>query len=139
KKQSTHRAVAQAAREEADLLLDKALAVYDDLHILTGMQAVQALRTSTHLESQRKRRKTLDTRHPVESLTEREREVLLQLAAGRSNREIASVLHISSGTVELHVSHILAKLGCETRTQVVAYALAKGWVNQQVPTDQPPP
>jgi DNA-binding NarL/FixJ family response regulator len=39
-------------------------------------------------------------------------------------------LSLSEGTVELHVSHILAKLDCETRTQAVAYAIAQGWVNK---------
>ncbi len=50
--------------------------------------------------------------------------------AGRTNREIAETLHISVGTVELHVNHILTKLDCQTRTQAAAYAIAQGWVNR---------
>ncbi len=124
------RVAKQAAREEADRLLDQAMAVYERLQIPTGIQAVQALRSSTHLEAQHKRRSTLATRQPVQGLTQREMQVLSQLAAGRTNREIATALSLSEGTVELHVSHILAKLDCETRTQAAAYAIAHGWVNK---------
>lgn len=124
------RAARQAAREEADRLLEQALAVYERLQIPTGIQAVQALRSSTHLGAQQKRRKTLATRQAVSGLTQREMQVLSQLAAGRTNRDIATALSLSEGTVELHVSHILAKLDCETRTQAAAHAIAKGWVNK---------
>jgi DNA-binding CsgD family transcriptional regulator len=124
------RAARQAAREKADRLLDQALAVYERLQIPTGIQAVQGLRSSTHLEAQHKRRRTLGARQPVQGLTQRELQVLSQLAAGRTNRELATALSLSVGTVELHVSHILAKLDCETRTQAAAYALAQGWVNK---------
>jgi tetratricopeptide (TPR) repeat protein len=58
------RAARQAAREEADRLLDRALAVYERLQIPTGLQAVQALRCSTHRDSQQKRRRTLAIRQP---------------------------------------------------------------------------
>jgi DNA-binding CsgD family transcriptional regulator len=128
------RAARQAAREEADGLLDQALAVYERLQIPTGIQTVQALRSSTHLEAQHKRRRTLATRQPEQGLTQREMQVLSQLAAGRTNREIATALSLSEGTVELHVSHILAKLDCETRTQAAAYALAHGLMNNQLST-----
>jgi DNA-binding NarL/FixJ family response regulator len=57
------------------------------------------------------------------ALTEREREVLDQLARGRSNREIARELHVSEKTVKTHVSSILAKLGVQDRTQAALYAV----------------
>ena len=123
------RSARQAAREEADRLLDQARAVYERLQIPTGRAAIDALRSSTHLQAQRKRRRTLEARHASHGLTEREVQVLLQLAAGKTNKEIAAALSLSIGTVELHVSHILGKLDCETRTQAVAYAIATGWVN----------
>jgi DNA-binding NarL/FixJ family response regulator len=44
------------------------------------------------------------------------------LAAGRSNREIADALVITEGTVEVHVKHILGKLGLRSRAQVAAWA-----------------
>jgi DNA-binding NarL/FixJ family response regulator len=57
-----------------------------------------------------------------EPLTERENEVLALVAQGRSNREIASQLYISTKTVSVHVSNILAKLGAAGRTEAVAIA-----------------
>ncbi len=65
----------------------------------------------------------------VEELTEREMEVLLALAQGRSNQEIARALHIAEQTVKTHVSHILAKLGVPSRTQAALYAIRMGLVS----------
>jgi DNA-binding NarL/FixJ family response regulator len=59
----------------------------------------------------------------LDSLTIREREVLAELAQGRSNREIARVLHISEKTVKAHVSAVLAKLGVQDRTQAALLAV----------------
>ncbi len=119
----------QAARAEAETLLDKAFAVYEGLSIPEKSAEVQALRTRSQLEAQRKRRRTLEARPSQAGLTQREMQILMHLAAGRTNREIATVLNLSVGTVGVHVSHILTKLKCSTRTQAVSYALAKGWVN----------
>jgi DNA-binding NarL/FixJ family response regulator len=62
----------------------------------------------------------------LESLTSREREVLRLIAAGRSNREIASVLFIAPKTASVHVSNILAKLGAASRTEAAAIAHREG-------------
>jgi DNA-binding NarL/FixJ family response regulator len=59
-------------------------------------------------------------------LTAREREVLTQVARGRSNREIANALHLSEKTVKTHVSSVLAKLGLADRTQAALYAVRTG-------------
>ncbi|GAC1349422.1 MAG: hypothetical protein NVSMB27_22430 [Ktedonobacteraceae bacterium] len=128
RKYSTGRGAAQIVREEADMLLDHALLAYERLQVPTSVQVVHALRSSSHLEAQQKRRHTLEARQALHGLTAREMQVLIQLAAGRTNKEIAAALSISIGTVELHVSHILTKLSCETRTQAATSAIAKGWV-----------
>jgi DNA-binding NarL/FixJ family response regulator len=59
-------------------------------------------------------------------LTEREREVLVQITRGRSNREIARALVVSEKTVKTHVSNILMKLGLQDRTQAALYAVRHG-------------
>lgn len=62
------------------------------------------------------------------SLTPRELAVLQQMAQGKTNKEIASALQISSQTVKNHISHILVKLGVSDRTAAVLMALHRGWV-----------
>jgi ATP/maltotriose-dependent transcriptional regulator MalT len=55
-------------------------------------------------------------------LSQRELEVLQLLAGGASNQEIAAALVLAPGTVKLHVSHILSKLGVKSRTQAILRA-----------------
>jgi len=57
-----------------------------------------------------------------DDLTERERDVLRLIAAGRSNREIAKALFVSEATVKTHINHIFAKTGSRDRAQAIAYA-----------------
>ncbi|GLO67500.1 MULTISPECIES: response regulator transcription factor [Oceanobacillus] len=57
-----------------------------------------------------------------EQLTEREKEILLLMAKGKSNQEIANELYIALKTVKVHVSNILGKLEVHDRTQAVIYA-----------------
>jgi DNA-binding NarL/FixJ family response regulator len=61
-------------------------------------------------------------------LTEREREVLVAVAQGSSNAELAGDLHMSVATAKTHVSRILAKLGARDRTQLVVIAYQTGLV-----------
>lgn len=61
-------------------------------------------------------------------LSSREIEVLRLLVSGRRNREVATALDITEGTVKLHVSSILGKLGAEDRTEAVTIALQRGIV-----------
>ena len=64
-------------------------------------------------------------------LSTRELDVLRLLVGGRRNREIASVLDITEGTVKLHVSNILGKLAVADRTEAVTVALQRGIVQLQ--------
>ena len=63
-----------------------------------------------------------------EKLTPRETEVLRLMTGGYSNREIASALDLSEGTVKNHVSNILGKLGVRDRTRAVLKAIEKGYI-----------
>jgi DNA-binding NarL/FixJ family response regulator len=60
------------------------------------------------------------------SLTAREREVLVLLSNGHSNREIASSLYVSLPTVKTHLAHIYAKLGAKNRNEALGRAVASG-------------
>lgn len=63
-----------------------------------------------------------------EPLSTREMEILVCVARGLSNKEIATYLGISHQTVKNHVTAVLRKLGVEDRTQATIYALQHGWV-----------
>ena len=63
------------------------------------------------------------------ALTPREREILMLVAQGRSNRDIAGALVISERTARTHVSNVLAKLGLASRTQAALWAVREGLVS----------
>jgi len=79
--------------------------------------ASRALRELMHPQAQ-----------PLEALSDREREVLVLLAQGLSNRDIAEKLVITEGTVKNHVSNVLGKLQAENRTQAADIARRRGLV-----------
>jgi DNA-binding NarL/FixJ family response regulator len=64
-------------------------------------------------------------------LTQRERDVLRQVAMGRINKEIATSLNIAETTVKSHVSAVLEKLGVQSRTQAALHALRSGIVSPE--------
>ena len=99
---------------DPDALVRAIRAVHDG-HLLFAPEAAGALLNSTNASAR-----------GLDALTAREREVLAELAQGRSNREIARALHVSEKTVKAHVSSVLAKLGVQDRTQAALLAVRHG-------------
>jgi two-component system, NarL family, response regulator NreC len=64
----------------------------------------------------------------AELLSDREEEVLRRLAWGETNREVATLLGVSTKTVETYKSRIAAKLGLRSRTDMVRFAIRQGWL-----------
>ena len=139
-------AVATAIRERHPAVSVLALSAYDDDRLLWGMWAagavgyvlkdepleriLAAVRAAGRGEPrfwpeqvERALRWWEETGRKWESLTEREREVLVRMAEGKSNREIAADLWISEKTVEKHVGRILEKLGVNTRIEAAIWAV----------------
>ncbi|MEV6838045.1 response regulator transcription factor [Streptomyces sp. NPDC051133] len=69
---------------------------------------------------------------PPDGLTARETEVLLLIADGLSNQEIARRLHVSTATVKTHINNLFSKTGLKDRAQAVRYAFSKGLVRPPV-------
>jgi DNA-binding NarL/FixJ family response regulator len=66
--------------------------------------------------------------YAADELSDREIEVLRSVAAGMSNKTIASVLSISEATVKAHINNIMVKLGASDRTHAVSIAMARGYL-----------
>ena len=64
------------------------------------------------------------------TLSEREREVLISIARGFSNKEIAGALNLSVKTVETYKARVAEKLGLRSRVDIVRYAAAQGWLDE---------
>ncbi len=67
---------------------------------------------------------------PVEPLTGREEEVMLTVAAGRTNAEIAAELHISLSTVKTHLASLMTKLGARNRVEIAMWAYETGRIGR---------
>lgn len=83
-------------------------------------------------------RVTSDSHRSLESLTPREQEVARLVARGLMDRDIGQSLFISVRTVQTHLSHIYAKLGVHTRTELALMAVRAGWATLD-PDDQSEP
>ena len=100
---------------EPDQLVEAIKSIYKGENQLHPRVASHVM---THLYNGEKREE-----NPVNELTNREKEVLAEIAKGKSNKEIAATLMISEKTVKSHVSNILAKLNLADRTQAALYAV----------------
>src|SRR3989304_504748 len=65
-----------------------------------------------------------------EILTPREKEVLLLVAEGMTNKDIAVELSLSESTVKIHIQHVLKKLNLKGRVQAAVYAMEQGWIKK---------
>jgi two-component system response regulator NreC len=92
----------------------------------TFLHPVVARRLVTEFENRAARE---DDRARFDGLTERERQVVRLIANGKTNREIAEILHISVKTVETHRTHIMEKLDLHDRAHLVRYAVRKGLID----------
>src|SRR5579859_2480904 len=104
--------------------LQTAIGEFEAMHMQPSLdRALDLLHAIAPLQRPRSANR-LPSRLPdlSEALTDREREVAKLLAHGMSNREIANELVISESTAEVHVKHILSKLGLRSRSQVAAWA-----------------
>lgn len=104
--------------------------LYKDVDPTALVQAVRAVHNGQVLLAPEAAEAMLAGEKPAapgpSPLTEREREVLALIAAGRSNREIARSLAVAEKTVKTHVSNVLMKLGVQDRTQAALYAVRHG-------------
>jgi DNA-binding NarL/FixJ family response regulator len=107
--------------------------LYKDVDPQALVQAIRAVRDGNVLFAPEAAAAVLGADTPAATtppeladLTEREREVLVEIARGQSNREIARALVVSEKTVKTHVSNVLMKLGVADRTQAALFAVRHG-------------
>ncbi len=81
-------------------------------------------------------RRAREQQRPADQLTDREREVLIRVARGLTNNQIAADLYMSVHTVKLHVQHIFRKLNLPNRTEAAVFAVREGLLDP--PAVRPP-
>ena len=116
---------------EGDVEIHRALQAGARGYVLKNMPPSQLLDVIRQVHAGKKRippeiASQLAEHMSDESLTEREVEVLRQVADGNRNRDIAKNLFISEETVKVHIKHIMEKLGAADRTQAVAIGVRRG-------------
>jgi DNA-binding NarL/FixJ family response regulator len=111
----------------------------DAIHVVAGGEALLAPSLTQRLIAEHVRRPPPAGGVPARlaSLTERERDVLVLIARGLSNQDIASTLTVGLSTVKTHVNRVLTKLGAGSRAQAVVTAYETGLVRPGDPL--PPP
>lgn len=99
--------------------------------VVAGELLIQPLVTQRVIQGLQKQGSGFAQLDPPEALTQRELDVLRYMAGGYSNREIASAIHLTEGTVKNHVSSILSKLGVRDRTRAVLKAIEMGMTRRR--------
>lgn len=116
---------------EGDVAMKRALAAGARAYVLKSMPPRDLLDVVRQVHAGKKRippeiAARLAEHLGDEGLTDRETEVLRQVASGNRNRDIATKLFISEETVKVHIKHIMEKLGASDRTQAVAIGVRRG-------------
>jgi len=116
---------------EGDVAIQRALAAGARAYILKSMPPKELVEVIRQVHAGKKRippeiAARLAEHYTDEALTDREIEVLRQIAGGNRNRDIADKLFISEETVKVHIKHIMEKLGANDRTQAVAIGIRRG-------------
>jgi two-component system nitrate/nitrite response regulator NarL len=121
--------VVNALRNGADGYLLKDMEPEDLVHQLRqaakGRMAISENLTALLAQALCNQR-SADTAPTLDVLTQREREILRELAAGMSNKLIARKLEITEGTVKVHVKHLLKKLRLRSRVEAAVWAVQEG-------------
>ncbi len=110
------------SREEAE---ERAQAIYRRIEQLGGQVQIESVREGFKVIIRFK------LTPPIE-LTEREKDVIMRLVEGYSNKDIARSLVISPRTVNFHLDNIYNKLGIRSRTEAAIYALRQGWARRKL-------
>jgi DNA-binding NarL/FixJ family response regulator len=119
---------------EGDVEIDRALNSGARGYLLKNMPPKELVEVIRQVHAGKKRVPTQVAAHLAEHLsdeplTEREIQVLGQIAGGNRNKDIAEKLFISEETVKVHIKHIMEKLGANDRTQAVAIGLRRGIIH----------
>jgi DNA-binding CsgD family transcriptional regulator/signal transduction histidine kinase len=112
-------------------LVDNGLPVGDSTILQASCQRVEALGGTSKIEHSNQSGLELYIYFPVNTaagLTPREMEVIRHLAQGLSNKQIALALGVTARTINFHLDNIYSKLGVNTRTEAVIYAVRQGWI-----------
>lgn len=116
---------------EGDVSIQRALEAGARAYVLKSMPPRELVEVIRQVHAGKKRIPAeiaayLAEHYSDETLTDREIEVLRQIAGGNRNRDIAGKLFISEETVKVHIKHIMEKLGASDRTQAVAIGVRRG-------------
>jgi DNA-binding NarL/FixJ family response regulator len=116
---------------EGDVEIQRALAAGARAYVLKSMPPKELVEVIRKVHAGKKPIPTqiaaqLAEHYGDEALTEREIDVLRQIAGGNRNRDIAEKLFISEETVKVHIKHVMEKLGASDRTQAVAIGVRRG-------------
>lgn len=104
----------------------KMLQLAEDLHALLSTPGGKAVSETIRDHSTAREAEALPAISSALPLSQREKEVLRLLAAGKTAKNIAETLYISSATVRNHIQHILSKLGAHSRLEALAIAFLPG-------------